>query len=278
MIANTTVKNIYREYLTGISMNKLSKKYHADIPKAFKRFGYKTFTSAEANKIFRINKINLNWKFESIKNQKEAYIIGLLMADGYVSKNQIGLRLKESDKNLVEQIKNYFSEEIKLQKYKNTYSFVISSTLACENIQKLGVYCHKTYKETNIPTMDNSLLLHFIRGYFDGDGTVFKCKNGKYTFLRCNICSPTVSILSEIKKVLELYNINCKINKENRKGKLYHVPNGKPESISNCDMYRLYINSREDIKRFFDLIYKDAEIFLKRKFDIFDKNKKLFVL
>lgn len=110
------------------------------------------------------------------------------MADGYISKNQAVLRLKKSDKNLVEQVKNYFSEDIKLQEDSNSFSFAISSAKVCDNLEKLGVLRHKTFKELHIPIMNYSLIRHFIRGFFDGDGSIFLCKHNSTIYLERKFC------------------------------------------------------------------------------------------
>ena len=95
------------------------------------------------------------------------------MADGHISGNQAGIKLKKSDKTLVEKIKNCFSEEIKLQQDENSSHFVVFSLQVCENMEKLGVLRHKTLKELHIQEMPKVLIRHFIRGYFDVDGSIF---------------------------------------------------------------------------------------------------------
>lgn len=99
----------------------------------------------------------------------------MLYADGYITRQQLGLKLKESDKNLVEKIKNYFSKDIKLQydKKRKVYSFVVSSTTVIKNLEKLGFLRQKSKKELQIPDMPDNLKRHFIRGYFDGDGSIY---------------------------------------------------------------------------------------------------------
>ena len=42
-----------------------------------------------------------------------------------------------------------------------------------EDLHNLGVVENKTYKELHIPKqIPNELIKHFIRGYFDGDGSL----------------------------------------------------------------------------------------------------------
>ena len=70
------------------------------------------------------------------------------------------------------------------------------------------------------PTISNSLIPHFIRGYFDGDGSVFILNkknynktNSIYTALGICICG-TFEFLTKMNSYLP---IRYSINKENRR-------------------------------------------------------------
>ena len=257
---------------TSISLQDLSKKYHTD---AYYQFKIHNIPKRKANIQHAISRggcIELNWNFESIRNEKEAYITGLLFADGYISTSQIGLRLKKSDKNLLETVKNYFSTRITLQENNVGVSFTVSSEIACENLKNLGKV--KTGIPFHIPPMDKSLIRHFIRGYFDGDGTIFVCKSRETKFFKANICCVTTDILEEFKSLLNAENIECSINKEIRKGKIMKVPQGT--CTGNFDMYRLFIRKKGSVERFYHYLYDDTSIYLERKKKVFEDNIELF--
>ena len=267
-----------KEYDAGASMLQLSKKYSTDINYVFNKFNISRKTKLEyiewKKNHRRYCSYTLKWDCSSINNEYEAYIIGLFMADGYVSKNQAGLRLKKSDKKLVEQVKNYFSEDIKLQEDNNSFSFVISSTKVCDNLIKLGVLKHKTFKELCIPTMNPSLVRHFIRGFFDGDGSIFLCKHNNNVYFKSNICSPTKNILEEIQLELKKSNIESTINLEHRIGKELKLFDST--IIGSVDMYRLFIRKKDSIEKWYHYLYDNSTIYLERKFYIFNNNLELF--
>lgn len=265
---NEEVLKIYEEYIKGSTGKELDQKYKIDTYYLFKKYNLKFRTTSESVLLNRKNRIKLNYNFESINNSKEAYIVGIFLADGYVGKHQLGLKLKKSDKDIVEKIKNYFSKEIKLQEEKNSFSFKISSMKACENAINLGILKNKTNKEMIIPNMDIKYYSDFIRGFFDGDGTIFKCYN---KYLKSNICSPKIEILIEIQNILKNNNICSTINKENRIGKTFILPQGT-SVIGSMDMYRLFIRKKEDLKRFYYFLYNNCDFLLKRKKEIFDTN------
>lgn len=267
------VQMLVNEYnSTNISLQDLSKKYHTDAGYQFKIHNIPKRSKGIQHSLTRVGCISLNWSFETIETEEQAYITGLIFADGYSSNSQMGIRLKKCDKKLIERVKNYFSTEIKLQENKADFGFVISSEKACENLKRVGK--KKTGEPISIPKMNPSLVRHFIRGYFDGDGTIFVCKSGKNHIFKSNICCVTVNILEEFKAILQKNNIDCSINKENRKGKVMRTPNG----ICTCsfDMYRLFICKKDSLERFYHFLYDDCTIWMERKRKIFEDNKELF--
>ncbi len=266
------VQMLVDEYnTTNISLHDLSKKYHTDAGYQFKIHNIPKRRSGEQKSLTRTNCINLSWNFESIETEEQAYITGLLFADGYMTHMQIGLRLKISDESLVKTIRDYFSSEITLNVEPKSCGFVISSDVACKNLKRLGKV--KTGEPIHVPRMDKSLVRHFIRGYFDGDGTIFVCNDGTRRF-KGNICCVTTEILEEFQAILLENNISSTINKENRKGKTMKVPEGT--CVCSFDMYRLYIRKKDSIERFYHYLYDDCNIWLERKRRVFEDNQELF--
>lgn len=271
------IDQLKREYDAGASMVELSKKYNTDCCYQFRVHGIKTRSKEEYHE-WKINHrprgMELHWNFDVITTQEQAYIAGFIMADGYLANKQIGLRLKKQDKDFLEKIKNYFNENIVLQEEPHSYSFVVSSEIACRNLRNLGMQGLKTEGLRTLPTMDATMFRHFIRGYFDADGTVFVCndsKGGKY--LKANICSPTLSMLECFQNILKSYNIECTINTEKRIGKTMTVF-GTP-TVCNHNMYRLFFRKKESIYLLYRYLYKDTNFFLNRKKRIFDENIQL---
>lgn len=269
------IQKLIEEYKNGLNMKEISLKYHTDCQYQFKthnvfeKYGFKKKSALEARK--RNGRFKLNWDCSSCSNEIEAYILGFLFSDGYISGQQLGLRLKKTDKDVLRKIKDYFCEQIKLQEEKTSYTFVVSSYKVINNLMKIGMKRNKSYKELSIPNIPIELKRHFIRGYFDGDGTIYVCKRKKYNHLKAAICSSSNCILKEFKKEMSLYNIDSTINKENRIGKTMKLPNNRT-CIGQCDMYRLFIRKKDSLKLLYDYLYKDATIYLSRKKEIFDNN------
>ena len=148
--------------------------------------------------------------------------------------------------------------------------------MACDNLSKLGLVPNKTHKELHIPNMDEQFLRHFIRGYFDGDGTIFVCTvKGIPKYLKGNICSPTENILKELQEILLKYGIESTINKEKRMGKIMRSPSGY--ITCSQDMYRLFFRKKASILKLYDFLYKNATIYMPRKKKIFDDNFSMMI-
>lgn len=215
---------------------------------------------------------NFNWDAKEITNEVEAYIIGLWMSDGYVviGNYLAGIRLtdKGGEYALLSKINEYLLKNPKELKKnsKNALDYKLYSEVFVNNLISLGIVPNKTYSDLHIPNMDPSLVRHFIRGYFDGDGSVFK--DGKW--LKSNICSISESILLEIQNILTKNNIDSAINIEIREGKELKTPQGNVITTAK-NMYRLYIRKQEALKKFKDFLYKDATIYLQRKYDKFNE-------
>lgn len=262
------------EYLnTNISIKDLSEKYHTDAAYQLQRHGIKLKGRGVQKMLSRTGCIKYNWDATTVTTEAQAYTLGFLMADGYNTGAQVGLKVKTSDLETLKRMKNCFSDEIKLQSNSQYYSFVISSTVICNNLRKLGIIEHKSYREKSLPNLNSDLIRHFIRGYFDGDGTVFVCNSTNPKLLKCYICSSTSNILRQFQQIFLTKGIDCAINIENRTGKEYTF--STYASIATMNMFRLFIRRKCALERFYHYLYDDATIYLERKHKIFTDNMSL---
>lgn len=259
----------YSYYLKGYSLKEISLLFHTDAGYQLNKYGYKLRNHRE-NMIYRrsVNKSNskkLNFKFENISNDTEAYILGIWYSDGWVNSSQAGITLHKDDKKALEKIQEYISKELSLKLVReNAYKLTVSSMEFSKNLINLGCVRGKTYKQYNLPKINEKLLPSFIRGYFDGDGSVYMDRK----YLRVNICSINKNFLMEIQNILKNNNIESTINEENRTGKTYKLPNAK--KASNCvNMYRLFIRKTEELKKLYQYLYTNSTIHFDRKYDKF---------
>lgn len=129
--------------------------------------------------------------FKEIKTKEQAYWLGIMYSDGYISKirnNKIfGLKVGIKDEILVDNF-------IKVLGLNPTYKKIIDGNkvriqVTCDEIvndlENHGVVMRKS-KIIELPKLEsNELYLAFLLGYFDGDGTqgTTRITSGSYKFL-----------------------------------------------------------------------------------------------
>lgn len=266
MIRNTQwtdqeVLRLYNEYTSGKTLKELSKQYSTDAGYLFKTRNLLCRTPGETRALLRTGKKQLNWQGEQVTTEQEAYILGIWYADGWVGEKQAGLRLHATDKKLLEALRDYFNPALNLYgEQTNSWKLILSSTTLCQNFMALGCVQAKTHKPYGLPPLSKHLIPHFIRGFFDGDGTVFHCSGG----MKANICGINLPFLLEIQSVLAKSGIESKLNIEKREGKHMKVPQGF--TITTCkNMGRLFIRKKMELLKFYQYLYNDATIFMERK-------------
>lgn len=258
------VIEIFKEYLdTQCTIESIYKKYGWTLKRLFKEYGL-------SKRKERTGHYPLTWLGEKITNEIEAYFVGFMYADGTLNDTQVAIKLKnqESEFKLLSSFRNYITPEQQLtyEKDKTAVKLVINSKIFSSNLQNLGILQKKTYKTLVIPEMDEFLLRHFIRGYFDGDGTIYYDRK----YIKANICSINYDFLVLLQQILNRNNISCKINTEIREGKNLLSPQGDYKTTYK-NMYRLVFSSKtikNELKNYF---YDNSTIFLQRKRDLFFK-------
>ena len=143
----------------------------------------------------RITTIN-ETVFNEINDEKSAYFLGLIYADGNLSKDKIWNSWKlsicqsEKDLDIIYKFKSFLETNKKIYenvyKEKKYYLISVNSENICLNLIKYGVNENKSLILTFPNFIDDNLMPHFIRGYFDGDGSVWEGKRKKMTVKKEN--------------------------------------------------------------------------------------------
>jgi hypothetical protein len=212
----------------------------------------------------RIYSVNDSF-FDSIDTEEKAYILGFLAADGCISRNkyEIGFTLKRTDKEILEKIAKAMNSTFPISEQTGRYGsehpitekirLRIGSQQIWKKVQELGFSFAKSLilKFPKEEVISNELIHHFMRGYFDGDGTVF-IENQSGT-IRCGIIS-TYSFCEDFLKNLNL-SLPVTISKEKR---------------SKEDVWYFSIARKRLVIDTYNFLYKDATIYLDRKKEKFD--------
>ena len=193
-----------------------------------------------------------------------AYLLGFILADGclYKYKNKscftLNLHIHEKDLHILESFKKVFGTDKPIYKINNCVVLVINSTEIAEDLKSFGIDERKSLTSTWPEYIPEEYLSHFVRGFFDGDGSVFKIKHpaAKRDYIGINFTG-TKNFLIELQK-----NINKILGKEY--GYMREL------KIKSGFYYQLVYSGDATIKKFIDWIYTDSNESnrLKRKYDL----------
>ena len=190
--------------------------------------------------------------FEIIDTEEKAYWLGFLYADGSVGStdNRIELGLAEKDLNHIEKFKEFIGvpNKISYRPQTKSYRYIFKSIPCKEDLIKQGCMPKKSLilkfpTEQQVP---NYLIKHFIRGSSDGDGS----------FSHTSSCFQVGIIGTEdfIKGFLNIIEI------QNKNNKIF--------TVHREDGAKRYVFSGlNDVTNFLNWIYKDATIYLDRKYN-----------
>lgn len=148
-----------------------------------------------------------------IDTPEKAYLLGWIASDGSVCKNSWSVRISilEKDIKCLEILRNIICENLPIKKnlrettrddgsilIQNFVSLTINSKEMCKSICKhLSISRGKKSNSVKFPNLDNDdLTWVFIRGYFEGDGTIRDPLN-KHN-LDCKITSDSINMLKGI--------------------------------------------------------------------------------
>lgn len=116
----------------------------------------------------------VNEDFFTKWTKESCYVLGWMFSDGNVSKNErtFGFHLSEKDVNILKKIKKVMESEHNIYFRDNSIEFRVHSKKMCEDLISLGCMPKKTLKINFPENMPKKYINHFVRGYFDGDGSI----------------------------------------------------------------------------------------------------------
>lgn len=204
-------------------------------------------TRPNDNRRYKINDDYFNINYQS---HNSAYILGLLASDGCVasSQNQIYIELQKVDRELLEKInielknerpiKDYFNRS---KNYYNSKLYFFSKTIK-GNLRLYNIVPNKThYNNDFLQNIEECFYSDFIRGYFDGDGSI-KWTNGS---IQWQIDSTSLKTLQHIQDILKTADITTKIVTHNERGR-------------KTPLYRIYCYGYDNNLKIFKLFYQDS--------------------
>ena len=249
-------------YKNGMSLSQIGKQLKIDrnrLSRDLKKMGITITQNGQ--------KYNYNMEiFKKIDTEEKAYWLGFLYADGYNNGKDVELTLQESDYNHLVKFRKFIGDEsIKILYKKKTkaYRIYIHSKEIAQDLINLGCFQAKslTLKFPTEEQVPKYLIHHFMRGYFDGDGSITsiipkKCIKEQFGFSVIG----TSEFLNKYEEYL-LKGISRDINNRTNRQRRYDWSE-ETESIQ----YR----GNNQVFKIFQFLYKDATIYLDRKYQKFN--------
>ena len=239
------IKQLYK---SGVSVRKIAKLYDCSFPtisRLLKGLGVTVKSNVESVKRYELNESY----FDSIDTAEKAYFLGFIAADGYVNNNyqQLSVTLHKADVEVLDNLKKAlgYTGPVKQRLMSSNGHWATRVTLCIVNkhivdsLNKLGIIQKKSLV-LKFPEIDTTLHSHFIRGYFDGDGSIHEPD--------CFNMAGTPAFLSAAQAILIA---KCELNKT------------KLDDYKETN--KLCYNGKLQLKWIYDYLYKDSTVHLTRK-------------
>lgn len=136
-------------------------------------------------------------------------------------------------------------------------------------LREIGLYPNKSLTLEKMPCIDEKLIRHFIRGYFDGDGSIilshntsyYKATGGTIKYIYPTYCFMILGTENFLYDILEKTKF--------KHAKIYDTKSEK--------MKCLKINAKKEYQNIFNYLYNNSTIKLERKYNKWNEIKSAFM-
>ncbi len=236
------------------------------IYKKIKKYGImqrsKSHARLEAQKQGKVPQdfFKINENFFDSWSPKMAYILGLISTVGCITKTGI-VSLAMKDKELIEKVRQMLESEHKIEPSRqrsNLYIFHFSRKKIVDQLRFLGITPRKslTLKFPNVPIEH---LPDFIRGVFDGDGSVYFVKRKPKPLIRSKFVSSSKDFIQGLNRGLD--------------GLGMPKRNVYSQKTKNGYSY-MFTYGHKDSAKLFKILYQNSDLdgaYLKRKYRVFSE-------
>lgn len=203
-----------------------------------------------------------NTKFFHDYNEYSCYWGGFLAADGNVDqKGRIRLTLKHDDINHLEKFKSCLGSNHTIGENTTKYnrcSFEFTHIEMCEDLKyNFNIIPNKTFKYEMPSSIPSNMLRHYIRGYFDGDGSIcesFSNKNSRTATLYATVSSGSEDFS---RKLFTFFQDRLKLG-------------GQLQEFSDSIKFQIKFNTN-DARKLLNYMYEDSNIYLDRKYLLYER-------
>lgn len=257
------------EYKSCGSMQKVANKLNISVDSVYK---YMKIFGIEYKKHYS-GHYRCNDNFFKLNSPESFYLAGFIAADGSVQYRKyskvLKITLSNKDKNHLYKIKTILNSDHPIKEYLVKKSKLVKTENYCAELQIanktivddlsiFNIIPNKT-KTYTMPDwlLNHPFINHFMRGYFEGDGSITYCglsKNRKVKQLSFSIIG-TEKFIKDYNNILAM---NCQIN---------------PAKITkHYSVYKISFSGNNVVKKIYNFLYNNNSIFLDRKKYFFENH------
>lgn len=228
----------------------------------------------------KINKYTYNENyFDKIETEHKAYWLGFLYADGCNSedRNTIRFQLQEKDIEILEKFNKdiesnrpltFIEHKTKHPTWQNQYTATICSKHMSQQLSALG--CHQAKSLSLLFPANNQVpepyIKHFLRGLWDGDGSISIYNVIRNKKLKPRLCGCLVSTLDICSKISTILKTTIGVNSH-----ICAVNNRQTTTR------RLKISGTQQNFKVMSWLYENSSIYLERKYKKFESCKQKMI-
>lgn len=214
----------------------------------------------------RIYNYNENF-FENI-NETNSYWIGFIMGDGYLNyRTGLRINLNYKEKEHLEKLNECMESDVPIKVIKNggpykgcqdLCTLCINNKKIKEDLIRLGFASGNKSGNEFIPDEiynNNDYFFAFVRGLFDADGSIYRLDKTCYTEFTI---LTSENLVEKIKAKLIELKPDIKISKN------------KKDKRTKINIVDLRLTNKPAVMFMYENLYKDTDLYLKRKKEKFD--------
>lgn len=233
---------------------------------ALKRWEIKTRDLSESHREYKVDE----YFFNTIDTEEKAYWLGFVYADGYITlPHSLGISLAKKDMAHLKKLLLHMNSNHPLNNYKSNSNygiseytrFLLNSKNVFNQLKSKGVKLRKSLilEYPNVDMVPKHLNKHFIRGYFDGDGSLVLSRNS----INFKICGTKEFLTS----LIDIFN---EISHYNFQYKLFKRRNDDKNN------YYISYGGKNKVYSIMNYLYESSTVYLDRKMEKYLILKKLY--
>lgn len=263
-VSKEVQEQVVDAYKSNMSLREIERQFGVSrqtTAKFLTQLGVKTTTGNHYRKYFHQEDF-----FENIDTEEKAYWLGFFFADGYIvnkvrgyGQDGCGITLAIEDEQHLQKFKtaikatnpiNYDDSKVGQKQCK----IVLTSQKTVDDLISHGCVKQKSLILEPPIGIPPTLMTHFIRGYFDGDGSITKTHTPGKNFKTNEYCyGVNITCTYDMALWLQEYFSMGSIAKEHRREYTYYYTLG----------------GRLQLIQFFHMLYDNASIWMDRKYNRF---------